>query len=72
MAASAIGGRARFRRDIRLMADALDTEPAVVTAQVLDALARMAGVTNRELGEYDWFRLLDAMMLVAAHPERGR
>jgi hypothetical protein len=54
------------------MAEALDAEPAVVTAQVLDPLAGMAGVTDRELGEYDRFRLLDALMLVAALPERGR
>jgi hypothetical protein len=62
----------RFRRDLRTIAEAVGEDPTALTARVLDVLARMADLTGRELAEADWFRLLDALMLVAAHPQPGR
>lgn len=60
---------ARFRRDIRVIAEAVDDDPAGVAVHVLTALARLAAVTNRELSEPDWLRLLDALLLVAVHAQ---
>jgi transcriptional regulator with XRE-family HTH domain len=59
----------RFRRDIQLIAEALAEDPTALAAQVLDALARLAAVTGRDLSEADWLRLLDALLLVTLHPQ---
>jgi hypothetical protein len=32
------------------------------------ALAGLAQAMGRDLGEADWWRLLDALLLIAAHP----
>jgi transcriptional regulator with XRE-family HTH domain len=63
---------ARFRRDIRVIADAVGDDPSSVAVQVLSTLARLAAVTKRELSEPDWFRLLDALLLVAVHTQPTR
>ncbi|GIF22245.1 transcriptional regulator with XRE-family HTH domain [Actinoplanes tereljensis] len=63
---------ARFRRDVRVIAEAAGADPAAVAGPVLGGLARLAAVTGRELSEADWFRLLDALLLVAVHPQTGR
>jgi transcriptional regulator with XRE-family HTH domain len=55
----------RFRRDVQVIAEATGEEPGAV----LEALARTAAVIHRELAETDWLRLLDALVLVAAHPQ---
>ncbi|GGM84070.1 helix-turn-helix domain-containing protein [Dactylosporangium sucinum] len=66
-----LGRSGRFRRDVRAMAVHLDEDPVALAERVLDALARLALVTGRELGEGDWVRLLDALVLVAVHPVSG-
>jgi transcriptional regulator with XRE-family HTH domain len=64
-----LGRGARFRRDIRVMSETLGEDPAALAARVLDALARLAATTGRDLTEPDWRRLLDALLLVTLHPE---
>jgi transcriptional regulator with XRE-family HTH domain len=64
-----LGRGARFRRDSRLIAEALDEDATAVAARILDVLARLADVTGRDLSEADWFRLLDALVLVTLHPQ---
>jgi transcriptional regulator with XRE-family HTH domain len=63
------GRGARFRRDIRLIAEALGEDPTALAERTLDVLARLAEVTGRDLSESDWSRLLDAVVLVALHPQ---
>jgi transcriptional regulator with XRE-family HTH domain len=40
-------------------------------ARVIGGLAGLAGVFDRDLGEEDWARLLDALFLVSADPRGG-
>ena len=58
------------------MAAALDRDADELSAQLVVALAALAQAMGRDLGEADWWRLLDALLLIAAHPsapvpERG-
>jgi hypothetical protein len=41
---------------------------ATALMAVLAALAALAQTLGRELAEADWWRLLDALLLIAAHP----
>jgi len=66
------GRGARFRRDVRLIAEALDEDPTALAVRILDVLARLGEVTRRDLTEPDWFRLLDALVLVNLHPQPGK
>lgn len=65
------GRGVRFRHDVRLIAEALGEDPISTAARVLDSLARLGEVTGRDLSEPDWCRLLDALVLVAVHPQPG-
>ncbi|GIH79359.1 helix-turn-helix domain-containing protein [Planobispora longispora] len=58
-----------FRRAAGELAALLGQEPHQVRARLLDALAAVARALHRdELSERDWQRLLDALVLVLAHP----
>jgi transcriptional regulator with XRE-family HTH domain len=67
-----LGRGGRFRRDVRLIAEALGEDPTPLAARILDVLARLAEITDRDLSEPDWFRLLDALVLVILHPQPGK
>ncbi|HEX8868613.1 MAG TPA: helix-turn-helix transcriptional regulator [Lentzea sp.] len=56
---------ARFRADVQAIADATGEQPAELASRLLTALATLGG---RDLTEADWFRLLDAVLLVHLHP----
>jgi transcriptional regulator with XRE-family HTH domain len=43
-------------------------EAGEFSARLVAALAMLASTTGRELSEADWWRLLDALLLIAAHP----
>jgi transcriptional regulator with XRE-family HTH domain len=58
----------RFRRDVRLLADTLDRQPEEMSAQLIAALAQIAHSLRRDFAEADWWRLLDALLLVGLHP----
>jgi len=53
------------------MAPALDAGPDEFAGQLVTALAALAQAMGRDLAEPDWWRLLDALVLVAAHPAGG-
>ncbi len=63
-----LGRTARFRQAVTAMATALGTDADELSARLVAALAALAHATGRDLAEPDWWRLLDALLLVAAHP----
>jgi transcriptional regulator with XRE-family HTH domain len=63
-----LGRTARFRRAAAVLAAALDAEADELTVRLVAALAAIGTALGRDLAEADWWRLLDALTLVAAHP----
>ena len=63
-----LGRTARFRHAVAAMATALDAAPDELSVRLVAALAAVGAVVGRDLAEADWWRLLDALTLVAAHP----
>jgi transcriptional regulator with XRE-family HTH domain len=63
-----LGRTARFRQVVDAMSTALDADAGEFSAQFVAALAALAHVTGKELTEPDWCRILDALLLVVAHP----
>ena len=63
-----LGRTARFRQAVKAIATALDLDAGEFSAQLIAALALIAHSLGRDLAEADWWRLLDALLLVAAHP----
>ena len=66
-----LGRTERFRGAVAVMAPALGVSPDEFSGQLVAALAALAQALGRDLAEADWWRLLDALMLVAAHPASG-
>lgn len=62
------GRSARFRQAVTVIATALDLEAAELSGRLVTAMAAFGNVADRDLGEADWSRILDALLLVAAHP----
>ena len=62
------GRSARFRRAVRDIATALDLEAGELSGRLVTAMAAFGNVVGRDLAEADWSRILDALLLVAAHP----
>ena len=67
-----LGRTARFRRDVRVLAEATGQDVDELAGRLLDTLARLADLVGRDLVEPDWLRLLDALLLVGVHPNPGR
>jgi len=63
-----LGRTARFRRAAATMAAAPGVDGDEFSARLVAALAALAQATGRDLAEPDWWRLLDALLLVTAHP----
>ena len=63
-----LGRTRRFRQTVTAMAAALDRDADELAAQLVAALAAFGQTMGRELAEADWWRLLDALLLIAAHP----
>jgi transcriptional regulator with XRE-family HTH domain len=63
-----LGRTARFRRAVAVMAAALGAEADELAVRLVAALAAIGAAVGRDLAEADWWRLLDALTLVAAHP----
>ena len=62
----------RFRRTVAAMAAGAghdDSGGADFTARLMTGLAGLASALDRDLGEADWARLLDALFLVTAGPD---
>jgi transcriptional regulator with XRE-family HTH domain len=66
-----LGRTDRFRRTAQQMAGPLGADEAEVSAQLVSVLAAVAATLRRDLAEADWWRLLDALLLVAACPAAG-
>jgi transcriptional regulator with XRE-family HTH domain len=63
-----LGRTRRFRQAVTAMATALDRDADELSGQLVVALAALAQAIGRDLAEADWWRLLDALLLIAAHP----
>ena len=63
-----LGRTERFRQAAAAIGAAHGADPDEQAADLVTALARLAQTLNGELSEADWWRLLDALVLVAAHP----
>jgi transcriptional regulator with XRE-family HTH domain len=63
-----LGRTGRFRRTVAAMASALELDADEFAGQLVTALAMIARAMGRDLAEADWWRLLDALLLIAAHP----
>jgi len=63
-----LGRTRRFRQAVTAMATALDRDADELSGQLVVALAALAQAMGRDLAEADWWRLLDALLLIAAHP----
>lgn len=50
------------------IARALDRDAAEFSAQLVAALVAVAHTMGKDLAEPDWWRILDALLLIAAHP----
>lgn len=63
-----LGRTARFRRAVAAMAAALPADADELSVRLVAALAAIGAAVGQDLAEADWWRLLDALTLVAAHP----
>jgi hypothetical protein len=59
----------RFRRTAATLAGP-DRDPAEVAAALVDLLARVGPAVGAEPADDDWWRILDALLLVRLHPAR--
>jgi len=59
---------ARFRQAATTMARALGRETGEYTGQLVAALAATATTVSQDLSEADWWRVMDALLLIAAYP----
>jgi len=58
----------RFRRSVTDMAGVLGRDADEFSGHLVAALAMIAQTMERDLAEADWWRLLDALILIAVHP----
>ena len=63
-----LGRTARFRQAATAIATALDLDTEDFNAQFVTALATLADALGKDLAEPDWWRILDALLLIATHP----
>jgi transcriptional regulator with XRE-family HTH domain len=58
----------RFRQAVKAMTVTLDADAGEFSARLVAALATLAQSMGKDLAEPDWWRILDALLLVAAYP----
>jgi hypothetical protein len=63
-----LGRTPRFRQAVGEIATALGLDADAISRQLVAALAMIAHTTGKDLAEADWWRLLDALLLITAHP----
>jgi transcriptional regulator with XRE-family HTH domain len=63
-----LGRTARYRQAVTAIATAQSLDSDQFSAELVPALAALAHTTGKDLAEPDWWRLLDALLLIAAHP----
>jgi transcriptional regulator with XRE-family HTH domain len=62
------GRTARFQQAVQDMAATLDLDADEFSVQLVAALATLTHAMGKDLAEADWWRLLDALLLIATHP----
>jgi transcriptional regulator with XRE-family HTH domain len=63
-----LGRTPRFRRAVAAMAASLGLDADEFSALLVAALAALAQALGKDLAEPDWWRLLDALLLIATQP----
>jgi transcriptional regulator with XRE-family HTH domain len=63
-----LGRTSRFRDTMTESAAAVNADADDFARQIVSALATLAQALGGDLAEADWWRLLDAVLLVATHP----
>ena len=63
-----LGRTPRYRQAVRELAATLDLDADDLSRRLVAALATIARTMGKDLAEADWWRLLDALLLIAAHP----
>lgn len=63
-----LGRTTRFRHAVDVMASARHADTDELSRQLVGALAMLAHTMGNDLAEADWWRLLDALLLIATHP----
>ena len=63
-----LGRTVRFRQAVNVVAATLGLDADEFSARLVAALAMLAHGMGRDLAEADWWRLLDALLLIATHP----
>ena len=62
-----LGRTARFRRAAADIAAALGQDAGEFALRLVGALAALAAAMGRDLSETDWWRLVDALLLIGVH-----
>lgn len=63
-----LGRSKRFQRDAAVLARSLGADADEFLPRLIGALASLAAALGTDPGESGWGRLLDALLLIAAHP----
>ncbi|MFD4676116.1 helix-turn-helix domain-containing protein [Lentzea sp. NPDC058450] len=58
----------RFRTTVAALAEKSGQEEPDVAARLVSACVLISQALGREAGEHDWWRVLDAVLLMAEHP----
>ncbi len=66
-----LGRTVRFRQAVNVVAATLGLDADEFSARLVAALAMLAHSMGQDLAEADWWRLLDALLLIATHPAGG-
>jgi transcriptional regulator with XRE-family HTH domain len=63
-----LGRTRRFRQTTEVIAKRLELDLGEFSFQLVAALATLARALDKDLGEADWWRILDAILLTVTHP----
>lgn len=63
-----LGRSPRFQRDAAVLAESLGADAGEFSVRLIAALGGLAEALDVDPGESGWGRLLDALLLVVAHP----
>jgi transcriptional regulator with XRE-family HTH domain len=63
-----LGRTDRFRQAVKVLATTLNLDADELCLQLVAAFALLAHTMGKDLAEADWWRLLDAILLIATHP----
>jgi hypothetical protein len=67
-----LGRTRRFQRAAKVMAQALELDSRDFSVHLVGALATVASLLSSDPSETDWWRLVDALLLMTAFPDTGQ